>query len=79
LIARTVVERGVSDLCASNEQEQLKDIIILPELGAADNALRVDTRQAEEEPGEEEAPAASSCQAETDLDALRRPRAGLLS
>jgi hypothetical protein len=55
LIGKTVVERGVSEMCASND---------VPSLGAADDALRV---QAEEAPGEEEAPAVSSCQAGTEL------------
>jgi hypothetical protein len=57
LIGKTVVERGVSEMCASND---------VPALGAADDALRV---QAEEAPGEEEAPAVSSCQAGTELRA----------
>ena len=55
MIGKTVVERGVSEMCASND---------VPSLGAADDALRV---QAEEAPGEEEAPAVSSCEAGTEL------------
>jgi len=55
LIGKTVVERGVSEMCASND---------VPALRAADDGLRVQT---EEAPGEEEVPAVSSCQAGTDL------------
>ena len=55
MIAKTVVERGASEMCASND---------VPELGAADDALRMQT---EETPGEKEAPAVSSCQAGTEL------------